>query len=615
MSVRHDVPRFRLPRLRAILSLGLLGFVALPLAVMAEETFVKVPGTAVIKKVVAASDNIHASSSKGDGDEAFQLEVLKPYFVLAEDDGWVQVTDQQASGGRLGFVSARQVIEWNSREGLHFQPSVLSFDERPEVKVWKDRATIEQYANTGNIKTYGPSYAEEKLISRALPKELIPYPILDSAMISTVTGSDKRVYHALIPAYVPHATVETNLSDDEIREVLSNVTFCVVFDATGSMEPHAREMAATIETLLRSLGAQAGNVRVGFVFFRDTDDSNPVEIFKPATIDVAVNRLRDMAGKMAGGGDAAEPVLDAAVIAASEFDWAGGDQTGSRRAAIVVLNADAKTTTVGLGGRVGRGQDASEVAHLLSTKFIRVFALQAGSDDGGSLRKVLGKLANDTGGEFYAHGVDSTGLSRSFSSNVKNLMEGTTTGAVTEARAVADTAIPGDRGFTVLPLKVLDSEIISRLQEAAREFNITEGGLVIREGWMFEQDDLYQEQVLIEKETIEQLITFFSLLSDSSVSCDDLRSGVRENLKAMLGEEIDDRAELQELIEKKLGIHFRTTLMGFSLEYLCGLSPKERLQLQKRIGEAGGKLSSFLEVATADFNKKPQAWMKLSYLP
>ncbi len=332
-------------------------------------------------------------------------------------------------------------------------------------------------------------------------------------------------------------------------------------------------------------------------------------------IDVAVKRLRDMAGKMSGGGDGAEPVLDAAVIAASEFDWAGGDQTGSRKAAIVVLNTDAKPSTVGLDGRVGRGQDAGEVAHLLSTKHIRVFALQAGPEDGGHLRQTLGKLANDTGGEFYAHGADSTGLSRSFSSNIKGLMEGATTGAREEAKTVADTAIPGDRGFSVLPLKVLDSELISRLQEAAKKFNITEGGLVIREGWMFEQDDLYQEQVLVEKATIEQLITFFSLLSDSSVACDDLRSGVRENLKAMLGEDIDERAELQELIEKKLGIHFRTTLMGFSLEYLCGLSPRERLQLQQRIGEAGGKLSSFLEVATADFNKKPQAWMKLSYLP
>ena len=194
-------------------------------------------------------------------------------------------------------------------------------------------------------------------------------------------------------------------------------------------------------------------------------------------------------------------------------------------------------------------------------------------------------------------------------------MEGATGGAHEQAMAVAETVIPGDRGFSVLPLKTLDNELISRLQEAAREFDITEGGLVVREGWMFEQGDLYQERVLMEKGTLEQLITFFSLLADSSISCDDLRNGVRENLKAMLGEEIDDRAEVQELIEKKLGVHFRTTLMSFSLEYLCALSPRERLQLQGRIGEAGGKLSNFLEVATAEFNKTPRVWMKLSYLP
>lgn len=580
---------------------------------------VKVEGTNLVKKVVAASDNIVATTAKGGGEVAFKMGVLKPYFVLAEEGEYFKITDQQETGGHAGFVKRNLVIEWNTREGLHFQPSALSLGDRPEVQVWKDRATIEQYARTGNKATYGPSYIEEKVTTRALPPNLLPYPVLSSVKVKTVAGTDKRLFRVLIPAYTEAATAEVHLTPQEIKKVLSRVTFCVVFDATGSMEDYAESMAATIEELLNSVsgaGIDKKALSVGFVFFRDLEDEQRLSVVNPAPLEAAVSRLREEARHMTGGGDEAEPVLDAANVAAAEFNWTGSaSQEGGKRVAIIVLNDDAKKTTVGLSPKVPKGLEATEIASLLNKKYIRVYALQAGPADRGNLAATLRHLANATGGEYYPYNEDAMKVSRAFSSHIKKLIEGTAVGEEKRAEDLIKASIPGDRTYTVLPLKALDSELISRLRAAAKDFSIKEGGLIIREGWMFEHDDLYQEQVLVEKETIEHLVNFFRLLSDTSANCDDLKRSVTENLKTMLGESIDPDAEIQELIEKKLGIHFRTSLLSFSLEYLCGLVPKERLDLQKRIGEAGGKLSNFLEVATPEFNRQHQTWMKLSLLP
>lgn len=594
-----------------LLALGLTG----PLSA---QSLAKVPGTSVLKKVVAASDNITAMTARGGGSAAFKMPVLKPFFVVAEEGEYLKITDQQESGGRTGYVKKAHILEWNTREGLHFQPSNLIIDGRPEVKVWPDRARIEQYARTGNATAFPPSYTEDKNTSRALPPNLLPYPVLGSARIKTAGGTEKRIYRVLIPAYTEGATAEVRMPQEKIRKVLSKVTFCIVFDATASMRDYAKSMAATIEELLRSIGSSGidlKDISVGFVFFRDLDDEERVVIINPAPLEAAVSRLRSEAEKMNGGGEEAEPVLDAATIAATEFKWSGSSQEGAKKVAIVVLNDDAKKTTAGLSPGVAKGLSATEVGALLSKQRITVYALQAGSNDGGNLEGTLQTLANQTSGEYYPYNKDSMKVSRDFSSHVKNLFEGTSKDALEDSRTLLETALPGDREYTVLPLKALDSETISRLEEAAGELNIKEGGLAIREGWMFELNDLYEQQVLVEKETIEQLVAFFRLLSDTSASCDDLKGSVVANLRTMLGEDIDAGAELQELVEKQLGVHFNTAILSFSLEHLCGFTPKERLALQSRIGEAGGKLANFLEAATPELNKQSQTWMKLSLLP
>ena len=68
---------------------------------------------------------------------------------------------------------------------------------------------------------------------------------------------------------------------------------------------------------------------------------------------------------MKGGGDDAEPVLDAVYIANHLFPWAESDQ--GRRVVIAVLNGDAKPMTTGkIDDRVPPGLEPAKIASDLA---------------------------------------------------------------------------------------------------------------------------------------------------------------------------------------------------------------------------------------------------------
>jgi hypothetical protein len=574
----------------------------------------KVPGTSVFMKVVGVSDNINATSEKGSGRQIFSLDVLKPYFVLTEEGEYYKITDRQ-SGGRTGYVSQKDVMQWNTREGLRFAPSILAMEDRPKIQAWEDLATISDYISTGNQKKYGPAYEESALRSRILSaKRLRPYPIILQKKIK-IPHEDmyKTIYNVMIPTSIPESKVMIHASPEQIKESMSSVVFCVIFDATGSMSPFATNIANTIEELISTIGAKQDNASVGFIFYRDIEDSKPYWVENPMSMKNGIEILK--AVKCDGGGDGAEPVLDAVYISTtSEFIW-GNDsgQSGAKKIAIVVLNTDAKPETIGLSDTVAKGIGANEVANVLMRKDIRVYALQADSSDEGHLISTLTKLANVTGGEFYGADSSTIEIKRHFSGSIKRLMK-TTLETEYKSGEVIYSKIESKDGLSVIPLKVLNEEKLNRLREIGK-VDISRGGLYIQEGWMFENQDIYQKQILIDKETLESIVRFFSIMGNVTADVEALKKSAQKNLEAMLGEKIPNDAELQELIEKRLGINFNKNLLAFNLEWFSGLVPKERMSLQKRIQIAGDKLGSFLESNTPEFNKEPMLWMSMSYLP
>jgi hypothetical protein len=572
-----------------------------------------VPGTRVLRKVIPAGEGVVARQEKDSGSVVFRLEVLQPYFVRSEDGNYLKISDSQSSKAKSGYVRRNQVIEWSTREGLQFQPSVVANLERSTIKVWRDYSGIEGWIKTGNRDRYPPAYIEERPFSRALPPNLLPYPLLATRTVGT-SGAFRKVHNILLPTYNRRPTVSVDLPLADVRARLERVTFCIVFDATDSMGPYAEDMARRLEAALKAPGFPVRDVFLGFVFFKDIDDEPSHLIIPAQRIELALPKLREVLAKdfIYGGGDPPEPVLDAAVIAANNFDWfAGGAARGALKIAIVVLNTDAKPETIGLIPSVGRGLKPAEVASLLNHKGIRVMAVQAGPEDGGLLAKTLTAIAVGTNGSYYPDQAANDG----FGNKIREIVDAGIKANQATVKSMMSGATERARRLTVLPLLSNDADTIQRLKEISSGVDIGPSGLLIREGWLSDDPEIFQEQILVDRETILSLFRFFKEMGESPPDCNTLIRTVRENLQALLGEKIDEQAEIQELIEKRTGVHFQHGILTFRPDHLCGLSSAERNELQKRMREASGRLAAFLEAAAARFQQQQLVWMKLSLLP
>lgn len=578
-----------------------------------------------ILKVVAGSDKIPAFVTPDSEEEVFTLGLLQPYFVICESGGHYKITDlpagsvDEALTGNVAFVEKAKVFEWPTREALTF--NTLIFDrERPEVRAWEDSDALDKFMETGDRAKYPPAFEEDIESTLKRPRDTRPYPVLSSNMRLLRKTKEKRVFKALIPAALPPETVVVvkdkegaAAAVDEIVEVQQRATFVVVFDATGSMEGVARDVARDlIDAFKRLEGPQASESRVGFVFFRDEADSEKLAMSSLMPIPEASDLLVKASDRMVGGGDTAEPILDATYVALHHFPWDA--QGAGKKILIGVLNGDAKPETTGrIDGRVPAGIDAVNLVASMQEEGVTMVTMQASADAGPNLKDVLDTLAVGTGGEFVEW---KPGDARGVTSILTRIM---TEKAAEEAEAAVAIRkeISEFEDYPAIPLKVLDGERLERLRRAGLEFNIEDGadGVLVREAFLIENEDLLEPRIQIEKETLTGLINLFSILGTTGVDADAMIESVGEAIAAIAGEEFDSSEKLDAIITKTLGIQFRSGILSFDIEYLSVLNPGERLKFTKRIQEGGNKLSDFLEANQAEFDTQPAVWMPISVLP
>ena len=72
---------------------------------------------------------------------------------------------------------------------------------------------------------------------------------------------------------------------------------------------------------------------------------------------------------------------------------------------------------------------------------------------------------------------------------------------------------------------------------------------------------------------------------------------------------------IEEIVEKQLGIQFRSDLLNFDINYLSAMVPNERLAYAKRVQDASVGLNQFLEANLTEFDTQPAVWMPVSALP
>lgn len=566
-------------------------------------------------KVVARSDATPILDAPNGSDIGSALQPLRPYFVLVERDGHYEVSSNQGVGANgIGYVAKSNVQQWNTREGLHFISRAFQQERRSPLTAWSTEEQIRQFAATLDEEKYGPTFKEE-LLTRIGPRQVLPYPLLDTKMVE-VNGQPRKIHKVLVPAIVP-PTVGVDLSKQNVQEVAGAVTFCVVFDATASMGRYAKDFAATIDEMLSNLRVDPSLAAAGFVLFRDLGaaEEQRFEIVLPMPLDEAKEWIHVRARQMIGGDDPAEPVLDAVTLAQSRFLWdAGSAVAGARRFAIVVANKDAKTETVGLASSITQGMNAGDVATLLQRSRISAYTLQAGNEDEGNLVTTLSTLAEETGGEFYLADAGAKTISEAFSRNIEALLnQKISDGAARKATVGPRTIERVDT--TYIALDVVDDEFMKQLATISSELNTAAGRLIVQEAWVFDNPGLYQEKILIDKTTLSELVNFFNAMIDTPLDASSLKAAAAREIGALIGEQLADDEELQDVLERRYALHFSTSFLNYDLDHLATLSRRQQLLLQESLRDATGALVDYYEMNAERLGSQSQIWMPVSYLP
>ncbi len=605
---------------RTFLSLSLFLIPAIGVACEAEN--MQTTENGFVFKVVAGSDKIMSYTDASASAEAYKLELLQPYFVICEDGDYYKITDlqagtvEEAESGNVGYVARDQTYAWPTREALSFS-EIAFLEDRPEIVAWQDEAVLENFMETGNKKLYPPAFKENLEATRLRERSTRPYPVLGSKIRSLRGIAEKRVYDVLLPAAItPTSKIEIKTEDvAAAQEALSSATILVVFDATGSMETFAREAAKKIAAGLTSLprDVREGS-SMGFLFYRDAGDDERLVEVPPMPLKDAAAALEKAAAFMSGGGDAAEPILDAMYYAAHIYDWG---QSG-KKIVIGVLNEDAKPRTTGAlddQDRVPLGLDALSIARDLYEQSIPVITVQAGPTEGSTMAQVMTALAEETGGTYIRWGA---GLKES---DVAEQVTLRLTKRAADAIAAGKNTLKQLKfelnDFASIPLEVLDGEMLDRLRAAGVDFNIDAGvgGVLIREGYILENDDLLSPELQIDKETLINLINLYSVLATVGVDEEAMIQSISEAVAAIAGEDYDPDESIESIIEKKLGIQFRSDLLNFDINYIPAMVPTERLAMTRRIQDAATKLSQYLEANQAEFDEQIAVWMPVAVLP
>jgi hypothetical protein len=610
-------------------------------------TKMKFTESGFIFKVVGGSDKVEAKKTPGSKDTVFNLELLSPYFVICEEDQFYKVTDlpaetvEQAEKGKVGYVLKEQVHPWPTREALNF--SVVAFTgDRPEIVAWDDKDVLRKFLESGNARLGPPAFKEDLQSTLKRERATRPYPVLSSKTEKLRGTVDKRVFDVLLPAALPPDAkvvidmgaakkpgekAPTKESKDavvqKLDKAMTNATFAIAFDATGSMAPFAAQVARDIRTAFESLPQDIQKAsRIGFVFFRDETDEEKYVIIKPQTVTDAVNALGNAAKPeyMKGGGDEAEPVLDAVYIAHHLFPWAeGSDQSGGgRRIIIAVLSDDAKPTTLGkIHNGVPPGIEPSKIASDLVADSIPVISVQAGPKIGPNLIQVLTAIGDGSGGTFIDWGKGGDDVGKRVTAALAEKLTARAKETYAEGKKDLSKLEFDYRGYATIPLAVMDGEKLNRLRAAGIKFNVDPGvgGVLIREGYVLENNDLLEPQIQIDKKTLEGLINLFGTLGVTGVDVNAMKQSAAQALAAIAGEDYDPKENISVTIKKRLGIQFRTKLLEFNLEYLAGLTRDERLALSRRIQDASKTMTLFFDSHLEDLDKSPAVWMPVSQLP
>lgn len=139
------------------------------------------------------------------------------------------------------------------------------------------------------------------------------------------------------------------------------------------------------------------------------------------------------------------------------------------------------------------------------------------------------------------------------------------------------------------------------------------GGILVRRASIVEGGNALEPRVQLDQAVRKCLAALFSALGQDDVSSVEGRERVSRTLMDIAAKDYDAKETIGKMVEKHLGIIFRTRLLDFSLEIPPGLAPEERLDLMRRIERAGAIVR--LISPDMDSEKGGEVWTSVSLLP
>jgi len=164
--------------------------------ILFSKKYVYVSGTSILQKVIAINDNTYATESNLSDIIAFKLQPLRPYFVLESNDSYYKITENDIKPYFFGYVQKNNIVEWNTREALHFREFNI-WKDGMVIKAWNDRRSLENYIVKYDNESYKPDYYVH--LKQGFRTKFVPFPLLDAGEIENSSHEKSKIYKVLIP--------------------------------------------------------------------------------------------------------------------------------------------------------------------------------------------------------------------------------------------------------------------------------------------------------------------------------------------------------------------------------------------------------------------------------
>jgi len=170
-----------------------------------------------------------------------------------------------------------------------------------------------------------------------------------------------------------------------------------------------------------------------------------------------------------------------------------------------------------------------------------------------------------------------------------------------------------DKYEHIIPLNCKNLFYIDLITNKIKRKGLHPFNIVICEGWVINQKDLYNRQILMQKEGLEKICGILMALSDTMLNRNNLCQKLTDTLNTNNPRKIKltSESDLQRILDKKFGIIFNNNLFPFNVDFVLQLGSKREL-FTKRIRIANRRIHEYIDEKKKRLFDHGQLWVPIS---